>query len=155
MTALNCLCWCQYFVNHVMKQLQNVYLIILKDLVLQIFKYCWIWGISDPKKGMHSWLFDFFSSIQMALWDFQLVYAIPFISSLGIWALSENFKLFTIFFHTERCQLWYDSLGDLISLNHVWINLIFCELLTFLVCIFHCNWGLNIIILVTGEHRYR
>lgn len=75
----------------------------------------------------------------MALWDFQLVYAIPFISSLGIWALSENFKLFTIFFHTERCQLWYDSLGDLISLNHVWINLIFCELLTFLVCIFHGN----------------
>lgn len=31
-------------INHVMKQLQNIYLILLKDLVLQIFKFCWISG---------------------------------------------------------------------------------------------------------------
>lgn len=37
-----------------------------------------LWGIPDPKRGMHSWLFDFFPSTQMALWDFQLVDAIPF-----------------------------------------------------------------------------
>lgn len=113
-------------------------------------------GNSRSKEGHAQLAFWFFSSTQVALWDFQLDYAIPFFS-FEIWALSENLKLISFFFsHTESCQLWYDSLWDLVSLNQFGVCLFFWELLTFfLVYIFHCNWVLNIIIVVTGEHRFR
>lgn len=131
MTALNSLCWCQYFINHVMKQLQNIYLILLKDPLLQIFKFCWISGEFQIQRRACTvgFLIFFLHTDGTMGFPTRLCHSIFFFRNLGI---VRELKIDLLFcFHTERCQLWYDSLGDLISLNQFGVHLFFWELLTF------------------------
>lgn len=101
MTALNFLCWCQYFINHVTKQLQNIYQILLKDPVLQIFKICWISGEFQIQRRACTvgFLIFFLHTDGTMGFPTRLCHSIFFLRNLGI---VRELKIDLLFFSTLK-----------------------------------------------------
>lgn len=101
MTALNFLCWCQYFINHVTKQLQNIYRILLKDPVLQIFKICWISGEFQIQRRACTvgFLIFFLHTDGTMGFPTRLCHSIFFLRNLGI---VRELKIDLLFFSTLK-----------------------------------------------------